>query len=612
MFGGFYRNDGNVQNDNLSLAQQLKQQMESDREKKRRIKEEEQSGLDRAGRWNRAVTWLSRASRPSTPFHAAEGPAAGFPEVLVLCEQTDADALSLCLPVFRSVFFVSLLSSLCPFPLCLCLSVSLLPPSLPLSLSHSSFLRGQQADTRDLLYVPGRRLVKEGRRGAGADPSAGEQPTFSLLPPMYLWRRDEARAVAAVDPKRAYAEELKEQMEQDRRRKQAEKLADRADRGYQLAEAQHPPHPPPPAFPAFPALPAARAPPTDFLTPFRFDWRGEEEKKIFRTPAPLGVKYLSRDPPAKFEERSRQQLEPQLDMRAPSAQQSRGMAKAAYAAELQAQIEEKKERERKRRQEERDYDVRIEKSIEGYDPWGRAGAGAPHRDEEGNVIADLRAKGLPAISGEKSLVAYDKFYGMENGRGAGGGGGGGEGWGGGGRGGGGGGGLGGGGRNEEQRRWSNSFEGREFEEEQEREQKNLKQQMLRRDLEEQIEEKKRQKERERLHEKQEQAKDEARLRRAGVRIPSSLALGDGDERLPAIEEEQGTAIIKTEDRFPGSQEGQEEREDDGEEEEGGMFKDFKLYKKTNLAEIRKLDTDEKYAKLQQELRVMEAVGRERC
>ena len=41
-------------------------------------------------------------------------------------------------------------------------------------------------------------------------------------------------------------------------------------------------------------------------------------------------------------------------------------------------------------EEARRADEVIEKSIHGYDPWGKAGAGAPHRDEDGHVIADLR------------------------------------------------------------------------------------------------------------------------------------------------------------------------------------------------------------------------------
>ena len=41
-------------------------------------------------------------------------------------------------------------------------------------------------------------------------------------------------------------------------------------------------------------------------------------------------------------------------------------------------------------EEARRADETFEKSIHGYNPWGKAGAGAPHRDEDGHVIADLR------------------------------------------------------------------------------------------------------------------------------------------------------------------------------------------------------------------------------
>mmetsp|Transcript_6019 Transcript_6019/g.21239 ORF Transcript_6019/g.21239 Transcript_6019/m.21239 type:complete len:570 (-) Transcript_6019:683-2392(-) len=504
MVGRLSRNDRSMQNENLSLAQQLKQQMQSDRDRKKRMKEEDQSG-------HQGLLLPSMQGRNN---------------------QQD---------------------------------------------SLSSFLQDHHAERREVLYppVPGRRLMMEGRlEQQGVNLSAWEQVRPSFLPPMDPWRREEPRAVPAVDPKRAYAEELRMQMEENRQRKQAEKQQERERRGWQPMDA--PPQPLPYAFPT------ARAPPKDFLSPFRLNWR-EEEKNFLRAPAPLGVKYLSKDPPVKFEERRRPQQELQQDVRASNAQPSRGMDKAAYAAELQAQIEEKKERESRRKQEEREHDERIDRSIEGYDPWGRAGAGAPHRDEEGNVIADLRARGLPAISGEKSLAAYDKFYGVENGRaGAG------AGW--------------EGGKQAEDRRWSSAVDGGGMsDEEKEREERNLKQQMLRRDLEEQIEEKKRQRERERLQERELQMKEEARLRRAGVRVPSSLAIGEGDDRLPAIEEELGGAILKTEDQLSGNQEEEDER-GKGEEEEDGLLKDFRLYKKTSLSDIRKLDTDEKYAKLQQELR----------
>jgi hypothetical protein len=41
---------------------------------------------------------------------------------------------------------------------------------------------------------------------------------------------------------------------------------------------------------------------------------------------------------------------------------------------------------------EREEDLRMERHLDmnPYDPWGKAGAGAPNRDADGNIISNLR------------------------------------------------------------------------------------------------------------------------------------------------------------------------------------------------------------------------------
>jgi hypothetical protein len=41
---------------------------------------------------------------------------------------------------------------------------------------------------------------------------------------------------------------------------------------------------------------------------------------------------------------------------------------------------------------EREADLRMERHLDmnPYDPWGKAGAGAPNRDADGNIISNLR------------------------------------------------------------------------------------------------------------------------------------------------------------------------------------------------------------------------------
>ncbi|XP_027762328.1 centrosome and spindle pole-associated protein 1 isoform X3 [Empidonax traillii] len=62
----------------------------------------------------------------------------------------------------------------------------------------------------------------------------------------------------------------------------------------------------------------------------------------------------------------------------------------SYQQELQQQIREREERRRQEREENERYEAKIEAERRNYNPWGRGGGGAPLRDAEGNLIADLK------------------------------------------------------------------------------------------------------------------------------------------------------------------------------------------------------------------------------
>ncbi|NWI58063.1 CSPP1 protein, partial [Calyptomena viridis] len=61
----------------------------------------------------------------------------------------------------------------------------------------------------------------------------------------------------------------------------------------------------------------------------------------------------------------------------------------SYQQELQQQIREREERRRQQREEKERYEAKLEAEMRNYNPWGRGGGGAPLRDAEGNLIADL-------------------------------------------------------------------------------------------------------------------------------------------------------------------------------------------------------------------------------
>ena len=72
-----------------------------------------------------------------------------------------------------------------------------------------------------------------------------------------------------------------------------------------------------------------------------------------------------------------------------SAVRKRG--RAAYQQELQRQIQEKKEQQERDKREKERYFNKLEEEAKNYNPWGKPGAGAPLRDEKGNIVA---ARGL--------------------------------------------------------------------------------------------------------------------------------------------------------------------------------------------------------------------------
>ncbi|KAK3515673.1 hypothetical protein QTP70_026456 [Hemibagrus guttatus] len=62
----------------------------------------------------------------------------------------------------------------------------------------------------------------------------------------------------------------------------------------------------------------------------------------------------------------------------------------SYKEALKQQIEERQERRRCEREEKVRYEAKLEAEMKAYEPWGRGGAGAPLRDDRGNLISDLK------------------------------------------------------------------------------------------------------------------------------------------------------------------------------------------------------------------------------
>ncbi|XP_051970000.1 centrosome and spindle pole associated protein 1-like isoform X2 [Xyrauchen texanus] len=73
----------------------------------------------------------------------------------------------------------------------------------------------------------------------------------------------------------------------------------------------------------------------------------------------------------------------------------------SYQEALKQQIRERQERRYQEKVEKEQYDAKIEAEMKAYDPWGRAGGGAPLRDDQGNLISDLKRMH------KTNLEAYD-------------------------------------------------------------------------------------------------------------------------------------------------------------------------------------------------------------
>lgn len=61
-----------------------------------------------------------------------------------------------------------------------------------------------------------------------------------------------------------------------------------------------------------------------------------------------------------------------------------------YQEALKQQIQERQSRRHREKLEKELYDAKIEVEMKAYEPWGRAGGGAPLRDDQGNLISDLK------------------------------------------------------------------------------------------------------------------------------------------------------------------------------------------------------------------------------
>ncbi|XP_042607883.1 centrosome and spindle pole associated protein 1-like isoform X2 [Cyprinus carpio] len=62
----------------------------------------------------------------------------------------------------------------------------------------------------------------------------------------------------------------------------------------------------------------------------------------------------------------------------------------SYQEALKQQIQEQQQRRHREKVEKELYDAKIKAEMKAYEPWGRAGGGAPLRDDHGNLISDLK------------------------------------------------------------------------------------------------------------------------------------------------------------------------------------------------------------------------------
>uniref|UniRef100_A0A8W8IUE7 Centrosome and spindle pole-associated protein 1 C-terminal domain-containing protein n=1 Tax=Magallana gigas TaxID=29159 RepID=A0A8W8IUE7_MAGGI len=97
------------------------------------------------------------------------------------------------------------------------------------------------------------------------------------------------------------------------------------------------------------------------------------------------------DDSARARDRSKERISPYQfpsddDLRSRSQNDKR-----SYQEELDRQIQEKRYRKQREKEEQERYEKKLDDEIRNYNPFGKGGGGAPLRDNQGNIVADLRA-----------------------------------------------------------------------------------------------------------------------------------------------------------------------------------------------------------------------------
>lgn len=146
--------------------------------------------------------------------------------------------------------------------------------------------------------------------------------------------------------------------------------------------SHYPPPPPPHHHKYYPSSDSYHYGGNPYLPPRRTDWsRGGE-----RSPSPSRAHRREVRIADRHEENGDRSSHKQSSYFGPQATSNKS-DKASYQQELHRQIMEKKEREEQDRREKDRYFSKLEEDAKNYNPWGRPGAGAPLRDEKGNIVA---------------------------------------------------------------------------------------------------------------------------------------------------------------------------------------------------------------------------------
>lgn len=84
--------------------------------------------------------------------------------------------------------------------------------------------------------------------------------------------------------------------------------------------------------------------------------------------------------------------------------ESEQAAKKRYQQELQAQMREAQMRKAQAKREKDEYDRKLDAEIQQYNYFGRSGGGAPMRDRDGNVVANLADLRNPSNPGQQQQI----------------------------------------------------------------------------------------------------------------------------------------------------------------------------------------------------------------